>query len=449
MAAVSDALVRLDKKLAAEIPDLDRMDRYFEGEQPLKYMAKAMEDEIGDRVHQLIINILRYGAEAYENRLDIEGFRYRGESSSDEELWRLWQVNGLDEQSQQGHLDSIALKRTYVIVGSGDEDDSDPLVTVESPFQVFAERDPRTRKVSSAIKRWAEGEGRDQVQRATLYLPDSTESFAHFRGEWWSTGPADEHELGRVPVVPLVNNPRILRPDGRSEFIDVIGIADALNKMATDMMISGEYHAMPRRWATALSADDFVDTDGNPIGVWSRDAGRLWATESEKTKFGQFTETDLAVFHNSMKLLIQIGSQLLALPPHYTSFVGENPTSADAIRSSETQLVKRVERKQTYLGGAWEDVQRLVLRIKSGKWDPQALSLETVWRDPSTPTIAQKADAVTKLASTPADHPILPVEQARIDLGYTQTQRDNMLEMDKRAKSNPDIENLARAVNGG
>lgn len=445
MAAVTNALVRLDKQLAAAIPDLDRTDRYFEGEQPLKYMAKAMEDEIGDRVHQLIINILRYGAEAYENRLDIEGFRYRGKSSSDEELWRMWQANGLDEQSQQGHLDSIALRRTYVIVGAGDEDDADPLVTVESPFQVFAERDPRTRKVSAAIKRWEEGEGNDKVQRATLYLPDSTESFAFYKNEWWSTGPADEHELGRVPVVPLVNNPRILRPDGRSEFSDVISIADALNKMATDMMVSGEYHAMPRRWATALTADDFVDKDGNPIGVWSRDAGRLWATESKETKFGQFNETDLKVFHESMKLLIQIGSQLLALPPHYTSFVGENPTSADAIRSSETQLVKRVERKQTYLGGAWEDVQRLVLRIKTGKWDPAALKLETVWRDPSTPTIAQKADAVTKLVQTG----VLPIEQAREDLGYTQEQRDRMLEMDARAKSNPDIANLTRAVNGG
>lgn len=442
--AVSDALSRLDKKLALEIPDLDRNDRYFEGEQPLKYMAKAMEDEIGDRVYQLIINILRIGAESYENRLDIEGFRYRGESSSDEELWRIWQANSLDEQSQQAHLDSIALKRTYAIVGSGDDDDADPIVTVESPFQVFAERDPRTRKVSAAIKRWEEGEGNDKVQRATLYLPNSTESFAFYKKEWWSTGPADEHDLGMVPVVPLVNHPRILRPDGRSEFIDVIGIADALNKMATDMMVSGEYHAMPRRWATALSAEDFVDADGNPIGVWSRDAGRLWATESKDTKFGQFDETDLKVFHESMKLLIQIGAQLLALPPHYASFVGGNPTSDAAIRSSETQLVKRVERKHTYLGGAWEDVQRLVLRFKTGQWDPKARSLETVWRDPSTPTIAQTADAVVKKVQAG----IIPVEQAREDLGYTFEQRTRMQEMDLRAKSNPDIANLTRAVNG-
>lgn len=442
--AATDALSRLDKKLALEIPELDRNDRYFEGEQPLKYMAKAMEDEIGDRVYQLIINILAYGAEAYENRLDVEGFRYRGTASSDEDLWAIWQANGLDEQAQQAHLDSLILSRTYAIVGAGDSDDDPPLVTVESPFQVFAERDPRTRRVSAAIKRWEEGEGNDKIQRATLYLPNSTESFAFHKKEWWSTGPADEHELGRVPVVPLVNKPRILRPDGKSEFADVIGIADALNKMATDMMISGEYHAMPRRWVTGLTADDFVDKDGNPIGVWSRDAGRLWASESDKTKFGQFTETDLSVFHNSIKLLIQIGSQLLALPPHYNSFVGENPTSADAIRSSETQLVKRVERKHTYLGGAWEDVQRLVLRIQTGVWDKAALGLETQWRDPSTPTEAQKADATVKKVQAG----IIPVEQAREDLGYTPEQRKRMLEMDARAKSNPDIANLTRAVNG-
>jgi hypothetical protein len=442
--ADSSALIRLDTKLAQQIPKLDKLDKYFEGEQPLKYMAPAMQAELGDRVSQLVLNWLRFGAEAYENRLDVEGFRYRGSASSDDDLWAIWQANGLDEQSQQAHLDSLVLGRSYVIVGSGDATDDAPIVTVESPFQVFAERDPRTRRVAAAIKRWQEGDGSEVVQMATLYLPNSTETFAYGKNGWVSNGKADNHELGVTPVVPLVNRPRILRPDGLSEFQDVIPVADAANKMATDMMVSGEYHAMPRRWAAMIKADDFVDENGKPISVWSRDAGRLWATESD-AKFGQFQESDLAVFHNSIKLLAQLASQMLALPPHYLSFVGDNPASADAIRSSETQLVKRVERKQTYLGGAWEDVQRLVLRFKTNKWDPAAMGLETQWRDPSTPTVAQVADAKVKLVQTG----ILPIEQAREDLGYTQEQRNRMLEMDARAKSNPDIANLTRAVNGG
>lgn len=442
--ADSSALTRLDTKLAAVIPVLDRYDKHFEGEQPLKYMAKAMEAEIGDRVSQLVLNWLRFGAEAYESRLDVEGFRYRGSSSSDEDLWAVWQANDLDEQSQQAHLDSLVLGRSYVIVGAGDTDDDAPIVTVESPFQVFAERDPRTRRVAAAVKRWSEGEGKDVVQCATLYLPDSTQSFKSDGSVWVADGEKDEHELGRVPVVPMVNRPRILRPDGLSEFHDVIPVAEAANKMATDMMVSAEYHAMPRRWVTGLKAEDFVGKNGEPLGVWSRDAGRLWASESTETKMGQFQESDLAVFHSSIKLLAQVASQLLALPPHYMAFSGDNPASADALRSAETQLVKRVERKHTYLGGAWEDVQRLVLRFQTGAWDPAARSLETIWRDPSTPTVAQVADAVVKKVQAG----IIPVEQAREDLGYTPEQRSRMLEMDERARSNPDIARLTRAVEG-
>lgn len=442
--AETDALTRLDTKLAATIPALDRYDKHFEGEQPLKYMAKAMESEIGDRVSQLVLNWLRFGAEAYENRLDVEGFRYRGSSSSDEDLWAIWQANDLDEQSQQAHLDSLVLGRSYVIVGAGDKDDDAPIVTVESPFQVFAERNPRTRQVAAAVKRWAEGEGKDVVQCATLYLPDSTQSFKADGKGWVADGSPDVHDLGRVPVVAMVNRPRILRPDGLSEFHDVIPVAEAANKMATDMMVSAEYHAMPRRWVTGLKAEDFVGKNGQPLGVWSRDAGRLWASEDTETKMGQFQESDLTVFHNSIKLLAQTASQLLALPPHYMAFSGDNPASADALRSAETQLVKRVERKHTYLGGAWEEVQRLVLRFQTGKWDPAARSLETIWRDPSTPTVAQVADAVVKKVQAG----IIPIEQAREDLGYSPEQRTRMLEMDERAKSNPDIARLTRAVEG-
>jgi hypothetical protein len=59
--------------------------------------------------------------------------------------------------------------------------------------------------------------------------------------------------------------------------------------------------------------------------------------------------------------------------------------------------------------------------------------LETVWRDASTPTIAAKADAIVKLATavTPDGTPLVPVQQARIDLEYSQEQRDQMDKWDK------------------
>ncbi len=441
MATEIDTLKLLCASLTTARRTLETYDAYYEGEQPIRFVAPAMQEEYGERITALLLAFPRVVADAYEERLDVEGFRYAGNSSGDEGLWDVWQANDLDEQSQQAHLDAIALSRSYVIVGSGDSGDDAPIVTVESPLQVFARRDPRTRRVISAVKRWDEGEAGSREQHAVLYLPDSTTHYvAGGREGWQVRGKVDKHELGRTPVVPLVNRPRILRPDGLSEFHDAIGPADAMNKIVTDMMVSAEHHAMPRRWATAIKSNDFQDENGNPISAWSRDAGTLWATESEKATFGQFREADLANFHNTVKLLTQIILQLAGLPPHYASFAGGegNPTSADAIRSSESRLVKRAERKQTYFGGSWEDVQRLILRFQTGAWDPKARSLETIWRDPSTPTVAQKADATLKLA-TPIQNgrAIVPLEQARIDLGYTPEQRKRMADMDREAEADP------------
>jgi hypothetical protein len=229
-------------------------------------------------------------------------------------------------------------------------------------------------------------------------------------------------------------------------------LADAANKIATDMMISAEYHAMPRRWAVGLRESDFVDADGNQISPWSMAAGHVWSTEQppSEVQLGQFPESDLANFHNTIRTLAQIASQTLALPPHYMSFTTDNPASADAIRSSEIQLVKRVERKQVFLGGAWEDVMRLVLRFQTGEWDSAARALETLWRDPSTPTVAQKADAVMKLATPINGGPaILPLEQAREDLGYTPEQRRRMAEMDQAAAVDQNVATIARTFQAG
>jgi len=246
---------------------LYKYDAYYEGEQPLKFMAEALKAEFGDRITELVLNWLRIVADAYENRLDIEGFRFAGDSSGDESLWASWQANDLDEQSQQGHLDSLVMGRSYVIVGSPDVKDDPAVVTVESPLQVFAHRDPKTRKVMSAVKRWDEGwPGEVPEQHVVLYLPDSTRHKVLTGTGWVLKSPVDVHNLGRCPVVPLVNRPRVLRPDGISEFHDVMPIADAANKMATDMMVSGEYHAMPRRWASAMKASDFQDEAGNHCG---------------------------------------------------------------------------------------------------------------------------------------------------------------------------------------
>jgi hypothetical protein len=67
-------------------------------------------------------------------------------------------------------LDALTLGRGYMIVGAPDVDGDPPIVTVESPFNMAMNWDPRTRKVTAAYQAF-EAEG---VSRAVLYLPDVT-----------------------------------------------------------------------------------------------------------------------------------------------------------------------------------------------------------------------------------------------------------------------------------
>lgn len=418
-----------------------RYDLYLRGEQPLRFMSDAMRKEFGEQITSLVLNWPELGVEAYENRVDVEGFRFPGESEGDQDLWATWQANNMDEQSSMGHTDAIALSRAAVIVGSPDKGDDEPVITVESAFDTAWLRSPKTGGVRAGLKRWTEDDG---TEFANLYVPGATHTLSWLRGEWVSVS-TDAHEIDRPLLVPLVNLPRTKYRDGRSEFHSIIGIADAANKMATDMMISAEYHAMPRRWAFGLKREDFVDANGRKKSAWEFTKGRLWANENKDVKVGQFPEADLKNFHDSIRLLAQIAAQLMALPDDYMSFTSDNPPSADALRAAESRMVKRVERKHVSFGGTWEEVMRLTQRIKTGEFDPKARMLETVWRDPATPTVAQKADAAVKLYAAG----VTPLEQTWIDLAYTPAQRTEMRRMMDEASTSDPILGAARALTTG
>lgn len=409
--------------------ELKVLDSYQRGCQDARFMAKAAQEVFGQAITQLILNFPALVVASRSDRLDVEGFRFPGESGGDDDLWAIWQANNMDEQSVMGHDEALGLSRAAVIVGASPDRDGAPVMTVESPFDVSWIRDPATGRAVKGQKKWFEG---DKSEWRTVYDLNRTQILRRDGDGWRLDRPAIQHDLGRLPLIPLVNQPRIKLRDGRSAFADILGLSDAANKIATDMMTSAEHHATPRRWAFGLKKADFQNADGTPKNMWKFITGYLWANESPDIKVGQFSESDLSNFHNTIKLLARLVGQLTALPIDYLAFDSVNPPSADALRAAESRLVKAVERCQVTFGGSWEEAQRVALLTQGKSLPDGAMSLETVWRDAATPTIAQKYDAVVKAVTTMgADgRPLVPTEQGRIDLGYTPAQRKDMREME-------------------
>jgi hypothetical protein len=249
----------------------------------------------------------------------------------------------------------------------------------------------------------------------TLYLPDHTVYFENGREV-----DRDEHGLGVVPIVPLVNRSRLSDRWGRSELKPILPLAHAANKIATDMMVAAEFVALPLRGIFGIGPADLEDADGNKLTALQAILGRLLTIPNDDGEARQFefTSANLTNFHETINQLAKLVASIAGLPPHALGFATDNPASADAIRSAEARLVKRAERKQRAFGGAHEQAMRLVRRIQSGDWDPQLRRLEAIWRDASTPTKSQAADATVKLYG----EGIVSRRQAREDLGYTGAQ---------------------------
>ncbi len=407
---------------------LDQLDAYYRGAQPLSFLHPDLERQVNNRVRPLVINWPRLVVDSIADRLDVEGFRLAGASSSDADLWRIWQANDLDERSSLVHTDALALRRSFVLVWEG-EDPKTPLITVESALQMSVEYDA-TGRVVQATKVWREGDTDYRTTYDRAYVVREARPSASYDAQWTLRGAPIANPYGVVPVEPFVNRPTLLRPHGESEMTDVIPLADAINKLGTDMMTSAEYHAMPRRWATGVdlgTTDAAADRTSAKIRErWEEArASKVWVSDKADVKFGQFAEASLDNFRTAMDALTARAAAISGLPPHYFGQAGENPASADALRASESSLVKRVHRKQRAFGGSWERVMRLAALIRDGgSADPSLLSLETIWRDAETPTIAQAMDAAVKGVVGG----VIDSRQAQEDLGYTPVQMDRMAE---------------------
>lgn len=412
----------LKKALEERQHHLAALDRYYRGEQPIQFIPNELRGQLGDRLTTLIINWPRVIVDSIEERLDIEGFLLGGEDQADAELWDTWQANDLDEQSQLIHLDSLVHGSAFVSVGAFN--DGSARIEPETAHQMCVAYFPGTRTLAAALKVWEDADGK----HARLYLPDAVEMWEQDKATANGFAVADRvaHTLGVVPVVPFVNRPRVAATVGESELTDVVRLTDAVCKLATDMMVASEFHAMPRRWATGIQipAGDQgkARTQEEAKRYWDQaTSGKTWLA-GPGVNFGQFVEADLGNFTNAIGMLTGQIAAIAGLPPHYLGINTQNPASAEAVRSAEASLVHRAQRKQRTLSGSWEQVMRMSAAVERGiavaDLPPEFNRLTTIWRDPGTPTVAQQADAAVKLVQAN----IITNDQALEDIGYTPVQ---------------------------
>jgi hypothetical protein len=404
---------RLARKIIAQRADMTRAQRYIDGEQPMAWIDPDIARYLKGRIGPLNVNLCRIAVESLAQRLRVTGFRSSPGEVVDRELAAVWQRNGMDEQSQLVQTEALTLGRSYFMVWT------DPFgrarITAETAMQMAVHRDPMTYAIDGALKRWLDPEGyamsllitpevirtyraRQSADLDPLYgEPPIIDSDAQLIDE-------QPNPVGRVPVVALVNRPSLVMLDGVSDIVDLFPIADAIGKLGSDAMTAAEFAASPRRWATGvgdpagMSQQQAEDLSDRIRRYWEQaNAAKFITTASTDAKFGAFPVAELTNFVAAIELLMSQAGTIASLPQYFVSANVANPTSADAIRASESRLSAKAQQRQSWWSGPYEDLMRLAMLIETGTEDPNLDDLETLWMNPEPVTIAQTADAQSKL----------------------------------------------------
>ena len=429
--SITKTVEHLANQLTAEAWCLEESGAYYDATYRIQTVGLSTPPDM--RVLTAAIGWPRMYVDSIEERLDVEGFRLAGQSEADDELNEWWQINGLDEESALAHLDALVYGRSFITVAAPGPDDPAgvPVIRVESPLNMWCETDPRTREVTQALRLYTK-QGEKLSKWATLYLPDSTHPLIFDGHRWTADGPPIRHRLGKVPVVPLYNRERLSDRQGMSEITpEIRSFTDAAARTVMNMQAAAELMAVPQRVFFGVRPEEIAGS-GSEREVLDAYLARFLAFEDDTAKGMQFSAADLRNFTEVLDQLAKHVASYTGLPPQYLSFQSDNPASAEAIKSSESRLVKKCERKARMFGGSWEKVMRLGKLVTTRNVPDDMQRLETIWRDPSTPTFASKADAASKLYNGGTG--IIPKERARIDLGYTDAEREEMREWDEEEK---------------
>jgi hypothetical protein len=404
----SRLLQALIVRLFEQRPALILRGLYYDGLQKMQDLGISIPPALSGL--RTIMGWPQIGVDAVEERLNVEGFRYPGAPRLDADLATIWQANDLDGESGLAHLDALIHGRSYITVGPG-EDPEIPLITPESALNMVVMWDARLRHPVAALQIYLDTDfGSDMYGQevAALYLPDRTIYMARdtvqvpFAAQGWEITERDNHNFGRVPVVRLANRQRIHTREGLSEITAAwMNTTDSACRTLLGMEVGREFHAAPRRYIVGASEEAFQNADGSPLDPWDAYMGKVWGITRDEDgnvpTVGTFAPSDPSVYTKLIDSYTQIMAGLTCLPPHFLGMSTQgNPASADAIRSSESRLIKRVQRKQIAFSDGWEETMRLALAIRGGAIPDGAERIETDWTDANTPTFSATTDAITK-----------------------------------------------------
>ena len=401
------ALPVLLKHHASELTRLDRIDAYLRGVQEQPYKPKTPNDEYRKLAARATTNYLPLIVSTQQQQLQVEGYRSADDGTS-LAAWGCWQANGFDRR--QGPVIRAALEHglSYVVVLPGTPRAVMRGVSARRMIAVYDDpvADDWPVMALEVGRTMPNGEQTlrlyDEVQVHTVVHrtrhDDGAQRFEHQR--------VGQHALGVCPVVRFASG---IDLEGRSigEVEPLIPQQDRINQTTFDLLMAQTFGAFNvRAFAGTSSDDDELGEDATAEDrAAAEQARRARQFELSVDRFlelpdgatlQQLSGTPLDPFINAFDSAVRSLIAVSQTAPHH--LLGQQVNlSAEALAAAEAGSMRKGDAHQHEFGEAWEQVLRLSARAENSE-DPGD-SGQVVWRDLGSRSLAQTADALTKLAS--------------------------------------------------
>lgn len=408
---------------------------------------------------------------ARANRSIFDGYVFEG--AEDARLKRLVRENRLRSKYREACASALVYGVSALTVMRGGAGQPDVMVRAFSANQFCALWDKDAERIGAGIV-LADVDREGNPSRYVVHLPDAVLTLAApAHGTAWGCG-VEPNPMGRPLMELIVNDADPDRPMGHSLLTpELLGIVDKAMRDVFRMELGAEFFTFPQRYILGADEELFTvpaegedggedaeeDEDGaarvpSPVARFNAYIGSWLALtrdeDGELPQVGQFSPMSAENFTKVFENDAQRFSGATNIPLAQLGVLSNTYTSSDALGAANDPLILDVERINAANGEAMENVARMMLCVADGvsyaQLDDSSKAVQAVFKDPSMPTIAARADAFTKIGGS--DKSLVGTPVWYEGLGFSQATIDRIEAQKGEQRATADLNTIAGLLQG-
>jgi hypothetical protein len=406
--AESDILNGLVKQLADKAPRNLMRSNAYDGKRAVSTVGSVIPPQYKNLA--LVLGWVGKGVDGLANRCNIDRFVWNGGDLESLGLQELIDDNFLMSELSQARTDSLVNGVSYLVTTQGLPGEPKTLIHARDALNATGDWNVRKRELDSFLSVTSRGDN-DAVTGFVLYLPGETISGEKVDGVW--SIERSEHHF-RVPVDPMVHQPRAGRRMGRSRITrPALSHQDSAVRALLRTEAHMDIYAIAKMVILGGSDSMFKDENGNYKASWQVAMGRVFGVPDDEDADPANARADVKQFAAEspqphlaqLNALAKLSAREFDLPDQDFALTDmANPTSEGSYVQGRDSLVAKAEVAMEDWSVSIRRTLSRALAMRNGETSIPASYSGIVpdWRSPLYLSKAAQADAGQKqLAAVP------------------------------------------------